>query len=174
MMVEASDTPSAPYQVLFLCTHNSCRSVIAECVLNHIGGGRFIAHSAGSQPSGRVNPDALALLQRLGYSCEGVRSQSWDDFAQAGAPKLNFIFTVCDAAAGESCPYWPGHPVTAHWGVADPSRVDGPSPERDAAFERCHQILRQRLERLVALPNEALGGDTIKATLADIAQQDIA
>jgi arsenate reductase (thioredoxin) len=114
-----------PFNVLFLCTHNSARSVIAECVMNRLGAGKFRAYSAGSQPSGKIHPFALELLQRLNYDTQGLRSKSWQEFAGAGAPQLDFVFTVCDDAANEVCPVWPGRPMSAHWGLADPSRVAG-------------------------------------------------
>lgn len=156
------------YNVLFLCTHNSCRSVIAECILNALGAPAFRAFSAGSQPSGLINPGALALLARHGYSTDGVRSKSWDAFAAPAAPGINFIFTVCDDAASEICPVWPGHPTTAHWGVEDPSRVKGTDAERHAAFEACHDILRRRIEAFLALEFELLDRDAIAARARDI------
>lgn len=172
-MIATADNTDRTFQVLFLCTHNSCRSVIAECILNQIGQGRFTAHSAGSQPSGQVNRHALAMLQRHGYATAGVRSKSWNEFSKDDAPHFDFIFTVCDSAAGESCPYWPGKPITAHWGVADPSRVEGPSADREAAFEACHRILRRRLDQLVGLPREALVSGDVRSVLNEIAAETV-
>ena len=126
-----------PYNVLFLCTHNSARSVLAESILNRLGEGRFVAFSAGSMPSGRINPHAIALLDRLGHPTAQLRSKAWDEFSRAEnpeAPELDFVFTVCDNAAGEVCPIWPGQPMTAHWGVADPSETKGTDPEIAVAF----------------------------------------
>ena len=148
-----------PYEVLFLCTGNSARSIIAECILNQLGQGRFRAHSAGSMPTGRVNPHALRLLQGLGYPTEGLRSKSWDEFAQAGAPRLDFIITVCDNAAGEVCPIWPGMPMRAHWGVPDPAAATGSdaeiAPETNLAFAETHRLLLRRIEVFVSLPDAA-------------------
>ena len=123
-----------PLNVLFLCTHNSARSVIAECVLNRLGNGRFKSFSAGSQPSGRVHPYALQLLDQLNYDTRNLRSKSWEEFAAAGAPQLDFVFTVCDDAANETCPVWPGQPMSAHWGLPDPSAATGSESERRFAF----------------------------------------
>ena len=140
------------FNVLFLCTHNSCRSVIAESILNALGAGKFRAFSAGSHPSGRINAGALELLKRMDYPTEGLRSKTWDEFAAPGATPLDFIFTVCDDAAGETCPFWPGHPATAHWGVADPSRAEGSEAEKRRAFDEAHRLLHRRIEAFVALP----------------------
>lgn len=161
---------TAPISVLFLCTHNSARSVISECVLNSLGGGRYRAYSAGSHPSGRVNPSALALLGRLGYDTAGVRSKSWDEFAAPGAPPIDVVVTVCDDAAGETCPLWPGQPLKAHWGVADPSRVDGSEAEKTAAWETAHRILRNRIEAFIALPFGDLEPGDLKTRLAAIGE----
>lgn len=157
-----------PISVLFLCTHNSARSVISECVLNGLGKGRFKGYSAGSHPSGRVNPAAIALLDRLGYDTSAVRSKPWEEFSAPGAPRLDVIVTVCDGAAGETCPIWPGRPATAHWGVADPSRVDGDEAVRQAAWERAYHILKKRIEAFIALPLAELDAATLKRHLADI------
>ncbi len=141
-----------PLNVLFLCTGNSARSILAEGILNHKGAGRFTAFSAGSQPSGRVRPEALAQLTCSGIATEGLRSKSWDEFAVADAPRMHFIFTVCDNAAGEVCPLWPGQPVTAHWGVADPAAAQG-TPEAVArAFREAYAVLDRRIGLFLALP----------------------
>ena len=132
------------YNVLFLCTGNSARSIIAEAILNKIGGGRFRAWSAGSQPKGQVNPHTLTLLRGLGFDMTGFRSKSWNEFAKPGAPALDFIFTVCDNAAGEACPVWPGKPMTAHWGIPDPAEATGTEAQIGQAFFRrllgCYRI----------------------------------
>ena len=159
-----------PYHVLFLCTGNSARSILAECALNHEGQGRFVAHSAGSQPVGKVNPWALELLERHNFPTAGLRSKSWDEFAADGAPQLDFIFTVCDNAAGEVCPVWPGHPITAHWGVPDPAAVDGSDEEkRHAFFEAFHQ-LSNRISVFVSLPVERLDRLALQQHLDKIGQ----
>ncbi len=145
-----------PYHVLFLCTHNSARSVIAECVMNRLGKGRFIAHSAGSQPSGQIHPLALELLGRLNYPTEGLRSKSWQEFSGPDAPPLDFVFTVCDDAANEVCPVWPGQPMSAHWGLPDPSRVEGSEAERAFAFADAHRMLNQRISIFCSLPLTSL------------------
>ncbi len=154
--------------VLILCTGNSARSVLAEASLNDLGRGRFRAFSAGSQPSGRVNPFALELLAARGHSIDGVRSKSWDEFAAPGAPVMDFIITVCGNAAGETCPSWPGHPATAHWGVEDPAAVQGSDDGKRAAFLTAYSILRRRIERLLALPLDTLNAPAIKAHLIEI------
>lgn len=146
--------------ILFLCTHNSARSVLAEAALNHIGAGRFRAYSAGSSPRENQQPHPLALevLAQAGIPADGVRSKSWEEFAQPGAPEMDLIVTVCDDAAGEVCPVWPGHPASAHWGYADPSRVEGSDEERREAFRRILHAIRARLQLLVALPPDKLEG----------------
>ena len=159
-----------PYHVLFLCTGNSARSILAECALNHEGEGRFVAHSAGSHPVGKVNPWALELLERHNFPTAGLRSKSWDEFAADGSPQLDFIFTVCDNAAGEVCPVWPGHPITAHWGVPDPAAVDGNDEEkRHAFFEAFHQ-LSHRISVFVSLPVERLDRLALQQHLDKIGQ----
>lgn len=142
--------------VLFLCTHNSARSVIAESVMNRLGMGKFKGLSAGSQPSGRVHPYALDLLRSLNYETDGLRSKSWEEFARAEAPKLDFVFTVCDDAANEVCPVWPGQPMTAHWGLPDPSKAQGTEAEVRFAFADAHRMLYQRIGIFVNLPLESL------------------
>jgi protein-tyrosine-phosphatase len=135
-----------PLNVLFLCTGNSARSILAEAYLNSAGKGRFKAYSAGSKPAGRVNPFALELLQCKGIDCAGLRSKSWDEFGAPGAPRMDFIFTVCDNAAAETCPYWPGRPATAHWGIADPAAVNGSAAQKSAAFEAAFGELSSRID----------------------------
>lgn len=144
------------YNVLFLCTGNSARSILAEQLLNHWGRGKFRAFSAGSYPKGQVHPIALALLEHMKLPTEGLRSKSWDEFAQAGAPHLDFIFTVCDNAAGEVCPVWPGHPVTAHWGIPDPAAVEGSEVEKWQAFREAFHELENRIKTFVSLPLDSL------------------
>lgn len=140
------------YNVLFLCTGNTARSILAEGILRQDGAGRFIAHSAGSYPKGVVNPLALKTLESYGYGAGGMRSKSWDEFAVSGAPKMDFVFTVCDDAAGESCPVWPGQPVTAHWGIEDPAAVEGTPVQKEAAFVAAFRFLESRISTFTALP----------------------
>lgn len=154
--------------VLFLCTGNTARSVLAEGILRKDGAGRFRSFSAGSQPKGVVNPFALKTLAAHGYPADGYRSKSWDEFAAAGAPRMDFIFTVCDNAAGEVCPIWPGHPTSAHWGVEDPAAVDGPNAVKDAAFDTAFHHLRDRITAFLALPVESLDRMTLQSRLRDI------
>lgn len=137
------------YNVLFLCTGNSARSIMAEVILNQLGRGRFRAYSAGSHPTGKVNPLAVETLASAGMPTEGLRTKNWDEFARPGAPQMDFILTVCDNAAGEVCPIWPGKPMTAHWGVPDPAAVEGSDETRCAAFRSAAAMLRRRIERLV-------------------------
>jgi len=158
------------YNVLFLCTGNSARSILAEAYLNARGGGRFVAYSAGSHPAGRVNPYALELLERLGISTQGLRSKSWDEFARPDAPRMDIVITVCDSAAGEQCPFWPGRPVTAHWGVPDPAAVQGSEDEKRKAFEAAFGQLSARIDRLLALPIESLDPPALRNRLAEIGQ----
>jgi arsenate reductase len=147
-----------PYRVLFLCTGNSARSILAEALINHpgIGGGKFTGYSAGSHPKGVVNPLALETLRDNHLPADGYRSKSWDEFAAAGAPQLDFVITVCDQAAAEICPVWPGQPVTAHWGIPDPAAVTGTGEERRRAFRDALLVLRRRIELLAALPFDKL------------------
>jgi arsenate reductase (thioredoxin) len=163
-----------PFNVLFLCTHNSARSVIAECVMNRLGGGKFKAYSAGSQPSGKVHPHALELLKRLNYDTAGLRSKSWEEFARPGAPQLNFVFTVCDDAANEVCPVWPGQPMSAHWGLPDPSRVEGTEAERAFAFADTHRMLYQRIGIFTNLPLKSLDKLSLQKRLDDIGRVKLA
>jgi protein-tyrosine-phosphatase len=158
----------AVYNVLFICTGNSARSIMAEAILNREGGGRFRAYSAGSHPTGTVNPQALTLLNALGYETTTLRSKSWDEFAAPGAPEMDFVFTVCDDAAGETCPIWPGHPATAHWGVTDPAKVQGTHAEISEAFDEAYRLLAARIGLLVALPLAKLDRVALHRHLADI------
>jgi len=156
--------------MLFLCTGNSARSILAEALLNVLGGDRFIAYSAGSHPSGHVQPLAADVAADLGYDTSRLRSKSWDEYAAPGAPAMDFIITVCDSAAGEACPFWPGHPVTAHWGVPDPVAVQGDEVARRSAFRRAAATLRRRVELLIALPDEKLQGLAARTALQAIAE----
>ncbi len=140
------------YNVLFLCTGNSARSILAEALLNQWGQGKFHGYSAGSHPTGKVNPLALEILQRHGFPTEGLRSKAWDEFAVQGAPTMDFVFTVCDNAANEVCPVWPGQPMTAHWGVADPAAVEGSELEKIQAFREAFRVLEKRIQAFVNLP----------------------
>jgi protein-tyrosine-phosphatase len=145
-----------PYNVLFLCTGNSARSIIAEAILNKLGAGNLRAYSAGSQPKGQINPHAIHLLQSLGHDTSAYRSKSWDEFANAGEPKFDFVFTVCDNAAAEACPVWPGQPMTAHWGIPDPAQAKGAPAEIALAFKDAYRLLDQRIGIFTALPLRSL------------------
>ena len=158
----------APYNVLFLCTGNSARSIIAEAILNRLGAGRFKAWSAGSMPTGKVNPHALALLKQMHHPTEGLRSKSWDEFAGPGAPKLDFVFTVCDNAAAEVCPIWPGQPMTAHWGLPDPAAATGNDAEIAVAFADTFRMLSNRMALFVSLPLRSLDKLTLQRQLDSI------
>jgi arsenate reductase len=144
------------YHVLFLCTGNSARSVMAEALLNEIGKGRFKAYSAGSHPTGQVNPVTVEVLKQKGHPVDHLRSKSWDEFGRPDAPQMDFVITVCDSAAGEVCPVWPGHPVTAHWGFEDPAAFHGPSDEKRAKFEAVYRQIAMRVRLLVSLPLRSL------------------
>lgn len=159
--------------VLFLCTHNSARSILAEATLNHMAGGRFRAYSAGSSPRDNQQPNPLGLqvLRETGISTQGLRSKSWDEFAAPGAPEMNLIITVCDDAAGEQCPIWPGHPATAHWGYADPSAVQGTDDDRVQAFRRTLAAIRHRLNLLLALPLERADKLALQAHARKLAEE---
>lgn len=159
---------SKVWNVLFLCTGNSARSVMSEGILNHLGKGRFKAYSAGSHPSGKVRPEALKQLERVGISTEGLRSKSWDEFAGPDAPHMDFIFTVCGNAAKEVCPVWPGHPATAHWGVDDPAAVEGPPEDIARAFSDAFMVLESRIRLLLALPLEELERMELEQKLHEI------
>jgi arsenate reductase len=156
------------FNVLFLCTGNSARSIIAEAILGREGLGRFRAFSAGSFPKGDVHPAALRLLDQLNYGTTGFRSKSWDEFAVAGAPELDFVFTVCGNAAGEVCPVWPGQPMTAHWGVLDPATVEGTDAEIAAAFADTYRMLNNRISLFIALPLSAIDSLSLQRRLGDI------
>lgn len=151
------------FNVLFLCTGNSARSILAEAILNEIGKGRFRAFSAGSHPAGRVNPDALALLAEQRLPTADLRSKSWDEFARFGAPALHFVFTVCDTAAGEVCPIWPGQPMTAHWGIEDPAAVEGDDATRRHAMSQAFRLLHRRIALFVSLPVDKLDRLSLQA-----------
>ena len=157
-----------PLNVLFLCTGNSARSIMAEVVLNRLGRGKFKAYSAGSQPAGAVNPIALQVLHQAHYDTSGLRSKSWDEFAQAGAPKLDFVFTVCDNAAQEICPIWPGQPMTAHWGLPDPVKAEGSDAERHLAFADALRMLTNRIGIFVSLPFDKLSKLSLQKHLDEI------
>jgi len=160
--------PTRPYNVLFLCTGNSARSILSEALLNKRGQGKFHAFSAGSHPTGRVNPLALELLQKLGYSIDGLRSKNWDEFAAPGAPPLDFVFTVCDNAAGEVCPVWPGQPITAHWGIPDPAAVEGSDEQKRKAFNDAFLILERRISLFLSLPIRSLEQLVLQERLSEI------
>ncbi len=159
---------SKVWNVLFLCTGNSARSVMSEGILNHLGKGRFKAYSAGSHPSGKVRPEALKQLESVGMSTEGLRSKSWDEFAGPDAPHMDFIFTVCGNAAKEVCPVWPGHPATAHWGVDDPAAVEGTPEDIARAFSDAFMVLESRIRLLLALPLEELERMELEQKLHEI------
>jgi len=159
---------TAPFNVLFLCTGNSARSILAESLLNHLGQGRFRGYSAGSFPKGAVHPLSLQLLRSLGLPADAARSKSWDEFARPDAPKMDFVFTVCDQAAGEMCPIWPGTPVTAHWGIPDPAAVEGPEEVRQKAFRDALHALQNRLKLFVDLPLDQLDRTALKRKMAEI------
>ncbi len=160
--------PDPIYNVLFLCTGNSARSILAEAILNKTGKGTFQAFSAGSQPKGAVHPHSLALLRSLGHDISGLRSKSWNEFARPGAPRLDFVFTVCDNAAGEACPFWPGQPMTAHWGVPDPATATGSDAEIALAFKDAYRMLHQRIAIFAALPLRSLDRLSLQQRLRDI------
>lgn len=160
------------FNVLFLCTGNTARSVLAEGILRKDGAGRFNAFSAGSQPKGVVNPLALQALADHGYPTDGYRSKSWDELAMPGAPQMDFIFTVCDSAAGETCPVWPGHPMTSHWGIEDPAAVEGPDFVKRAAFETAFRHMKNRISAFINLPMASLDRMALARKLRDIGQMD--
>lgn len=159
---------SEPYHVLFLCTGNSARSILAEAILIREGRGRFVAHSAGSRPTGAPNPLAIALLQREGHDTAFARSKSWDEFAVPGAPRLDFVFTVCDSAAAEECPFWPGQPMTAHWGLPDPAAATGSDAERALAFAETYRAMLRRIQAFCALPLASIDALSLRGRIKDI------
>jgi arsenate reductase len=162
---------SRKYNVLFLCTGNSARSIMAEAILNHKAKGAFAAYSAGSHPSGRVRPGALRQLELSGISTAGLYSKSWDEFAAPDAPKMDFVFTVCDNAAKEACPYWPGQPMTAHWGVADPAAAEGSTEQIDRAYRDAFSILDRRIGLFLSLPLSTLGQMAIQKEIESIGRE---
>ena len=157
-----------PFNVLFLCTGNSTRSIMAEAILNKLGAGEFRAYSAGSQPKGRIHAETIRLLQSLGFDTSGFRSKSWSEFAAPGAPPLDFVFTVCDNAAGETCPVWPGQPMTAHWGIPDPAEATGTPAEIALAFKDAYRMLHQRISVFTALPLRSLDQLSLQHKLREI------
>jgi arsenate reductase len=157
-----------PFNVLILCTGNSARSILGEALINHWGRGKFVGYSAGSTPKGAVHPIALELLKHMKLPTEGLRSKSWDEFAKPGAPTLDFVFTVCDNAAGESCPYWPGQPMTAHWGLEDPASVEGSDTEKWLAFRKTFRELESRIKVFTSLPIRTLDKARLQARLNEI------
>jgi protein-tyrosine-phosphatase len=159
---------AAPFNVLFLCTGNSARSILGEAILNKTGAGKFVAYSAGSMPKGEVHPHALALLLRLGFPTEHLRSKSWDEFARPDSPKMDFVFTVCDNAANEVCPVWPGQPMTAHWGIPDPAAVEGDDKTIGQAFRDAFMALQRRIELFTCLPLSSLDRMSLKNRLTEI------
>ena len=162
-----------PFNVLFLCTGNSARSIMAESILRSLGAGRFNSHSAGSQPAGRVNPFALELLVKNRLPTDGLRSKSWDEFAQSGAPRLDFVFTVCDNAAGEVCPVWPGQPMTAHWGIPDPAMVEGSDDARRNAFAEASRTLLNRIRVFTSLPLDTLDRLSLQRRLDELGKSPV-
>lgn len=161
------------YNVLFLCTGNSARSIMAEALVTTMGRGRFKGYSAGSQPNGRVNPFAIEQVQKTGYPVDNLRSKSWDEFAVPGAPHMHFIITVCDNAAGEVCPIWPGHPTTAHWGFEDPAAVEGTDEEKRAAFEKIYRQIMARMNTFISLPMHALDKHAIHEEIRKIGETPV-
>ena len=162
-----------PYNILVLCTGNSARSVLAEALFNTLGAGRFKAYSAGSHPAGRVNPFAVEQVRALGYPVDELRSKSWDEFARPGAPQMDFVVTVCDNAAGETCPLWPGQPVTAHWGFPDPAAVEGSDEQKRAAFRQTLRQIRHRVQLFLSLPLETLDRMAIENRMKAIGREPL-
>ena len=161
------------YNVLFLCTGNSARSILAEAIMNRLGGGRFKGYSAGSQPKGQVHPFAIGLLRQFNHVTDDLRSKSWDEFAKSGAPQLDFVFTVCDSAAAEVCPIWPGQPMTAHWGIPDPAAVTGNEAERRAAFADAYGRMDNRISIFLSLPLASLDRMALKNRLDKISESKV-
>jgi len=164
--------PDRTFNVLFLCTGNTARSILAESILRKDGRGRFNSFSAGSQPKGTVNPFAIRTLNAMGYPIDELRSKSWQEFAEQGAPPMDFVFTVCDNAAGEACPIWPGHPMTAHWGIEDPAAVGGTDLEKEAAFVVAFRYLKNRIAAFASLPLSSIDRLSLATRLRDIGQLD--
>ena len=162
-----------PYNILVLCIGNSARSIMGEALFNTMGAGRFQAYSAGSHPSGKVNPFAIEQVRALGYPVDGLRSKSWDEFAQPGAPEMDFVVTVCDKAAGEMCPLWPGQPVTAHWGFPDPVAVEGTDEEKRAAFAQTLRQIQRRVQLFLSLPLETLDRMAIESRMRDFGRDPL-
>ncbi|MDE3148217.1 MAG: arsenate reductase ArsC [Acidobacteriota bacterium] len=162
-----------PFNILILCTGNSARSIMGEALFNTLGAGRFRAYSAGSHPAGRVNPFAIEQVRALGYPVENLRSKSWDEFAAPGAPELDFVITVCNKAAGEVCPLWPGRPVTAHWGFPDPAAAEGTDDEKRAVFAQTLRQMRTRVQLFLSLPLDALDRLAIEKKMRNIGQQPL-
>ncbi len=160
------------YNVLFLCTGNTARSILAESILRQLGAGRFRAFSAGSQPKGSVNPFAIQTLQAEGFPTEDLRSKSWNEFASPDAPVMDFVFTVCDGAAGEACPFWPGQPMTAHWGIEDPAAVEGTDIQKQAAFFQAFKYLKNRISAFAALPLSSIDQLSLATRLREIGRTD--
>jgi protein-tyrosine-phosphatase len=171
-MRNESTMPDRPFNTLFLCTGNSARSILAEAILGKLGAGKFQSFSAGSQPKGTVNPHTLTLLASLGYDTAGFRSKSWSEFARPGAPALDFVFTVCDNAAGETCPVWPGQPMTAHWGVPDPAEATGAPAEISLAFKDAYRMLHQRIAAFTSLPIRSLDALSLQQRLKEIGRME--
>ena len=163
---------SGPLRVLFLCTGNSARSILAESILQHEGAGRFVAFSAGSLPKREVNPLAIRTLAAHEYPTDALRSKSWSEFAEVDSPRMDFVFTVCDQAAGEACPLWPGQPITAHWGIEDPAAVEGSDIEKERAFQQAFRFLRNRIGAFIALPLESIDRMVLGTRLKDIGAMD--
>jgi arsenate reductase len=170
---ELGETMPRPYNILVLCTGNSARSILGEALFNTMGAGRFKAYSAGSHPTGKVNPFAMEQVRALGYPLENLRSKSWDEFAAPGAPELDFVITVCDQAAGEMCPLWPGRPVTAHWGFSDPAAVEGSDEVKRAAFAQTLHQMRNRVQLLLSLPLETLDRMAIESRMRAIGREPL-
>jgi arsenate reductase len=160
------------FNVLFLCTGNTARSILAESILHKDGAGRFHAFSAGSQPKGAVNPFALKVLAEHDYPTDGFRSKTWNEFAVKGAPTMDFVFTVCDNAAGETCPLWPGQPTTAHWGIEDPAAVGGTDIEKERAFNQAYRFMRKRIQAFIALPIKSLDAMALRSRVREIGRMD--
>lgn len=178
LLRQLNSTPGAtamqkPYNILILCTGNSARSIIGEALFSTLGVGRFKAYSAGSHPTGKVNPFAIEQVQSLGYPVENLRSKSWDEFAQPDSPPMDFVVTVCDKAAGEVCPFWPGQPVTAHWGFPDPAAVQGTDQEKRAAFTRTLHQMRNRVQLFLSLPLETLDRLAIEKSVRAIGKEPL-